>query len=125
MSAARFGAAQVVFATQAFNPQTVCRRPWHCVDESRAAAQNFPMLPWNSIERLRDHFGDYVLLITCRLCRHTREVTPASLARRCSSGWDEPLARIIPRLRCSCGGKAVDVQVGFNRKPRGWSKNPS
>ena len=83
------------------------------------------MLPWNSIERLRDHFGDYVLVITCRHCRHTREITPAFLARRCASGWDEPLARIIPRLRCGCGRKSVDVQVGFNRKPRGWSKNPS
>jgi hypothetical protein len=47
------------------------------------------------------------------------------LARWCASGWDEPLARIIPRLRCGCGRKSVDVRVGFNRKPRGWSKNPS
>ena len=82
------------------------------------------MLPWNSIERLRDHFGDYVIVITCRLCRHTRGnhsgLSCAPLRKR-----DEPLARMVPRLRCGCGGKSVDVQVGFNRKPRGWSKNPS
>jgi len=67
------------------------------------------MLPWNSIERLRDHFGDYVIVVTCRTCRHSRELTPAFLAR----------------FRCRCGKKFVDVQIGFNRKPRGWAKNPS
>jgi len=83
------------------------------------------MLPWSSIERLRDHFGDYVLVVTCRSCRHSRELTPAFLARHCRRGWDEPLADIIARFRCRCGKKFVDVQVGFNHKPRGWVKNPS
>ena len=66
------------------------------------------VLPWNSVERLRDHFGDYVIVVTCRACRHSREMTPAFLARH-----------------CRCGKKLVDVQLGFNRKPRGWVKNPS
>ncbi len=83
------------------------------------------MLPWNAVERLRDHFGDYVIVVTCRTCRHSREMTPAFLARHCRGGWDEPLANIIARFRCRCGKKLVDVQVGFNRKPRGWVKNPS
>lgn len=83
------------------------------------------MLPWNSVQRLRDHFGDYVILVTCRSCRHSREMTPAFLARHCRGGWDEPLANIIARFRCRCGKKRVDVQVGFNHKPRGWVKNPS
>jgi hypothetical protein len=83
------------------------------------------MLPWHSIERLRDHFGDYVVVITCRACRHSRELAPAFLARRCRGGWDEPMARVVERLRCRCGGKSVEVQLGFNHKPRGWSKNPS
>jgi hypothetical protein len=83
------------------------------------------MLPWSSIERLRDHFGDYVIRVTCRSCQHARELTPAFLARRCRAGWDEPLANIIPRLRCRCGNKRIEVQVGFNHKPRGWVKNPS
>jgi hypothetical protein len=84
-----------------------------------------PMLPWNCLERLRDHFGDYVLVVTCRSCRHSRELTPAYLVRRSRNGWDEPLANIVARLRCRCGGKRLDVQVGFNRKPRGWTSNPS
>jgi hypothetical protein len=83
------------------------------------------MLPWNAIERLRDHFGDYVIVVTCRACRHARELTPVFLARRCRAGWDEPIANLITRFRCRCGHKSVDVQVGFNHKPRGWSKNPS
>ncbi len=82
------------------------------------------MLPWNSVERLRDHFGDYVLVVSCRHCKHSRELTPAFLARHCRAGWDEPLAKIIARFRCRCGKKLVDVQVGFNKKPRGWVKNP-
>jgi hypothetical protein len=83
------------------------------------------MLPWNSIERLRDHFGEYLLVVTCRECRHTREITPAFLARHCQGGWDEPMARVVHRLRCRCGSKSVDVQIAFDRKPRGWVKNPS
>jgi hypothetical protein len=66
-----------------------------------------------------------VVVITCRACRHSRELTPAFLARRCRGGWDEPMARVVERLRCRCGGKSVEVQLGFNHKPRGWSKNPS
>jgi len=52
-------------------------------------------------------------------------MTPAFLARHCRAGWDEPLANIIARLRCRCGKKLAEVQIGFNRKPRGWVKNPS
>lgn len=89
------------------------------------AAQTRHMLPWTSIERLRDHFGDYVIVVTCRTCRHARELTPAFLARHCRAGWDEPMVNIVARLRCQCGKKGVNVQVGFNHKPRGWVKNPS
>jgi hypothetical protein len=83
------------------------------------------MLPWNSIERLRDHFGDYVVVVTCRACRHSCELNPAQLAGRSRGGWDEPIANVVARLRCRCGNRSVEVQLGFNRKPRGWSKNPS
>jgi len=91
----------------------------------RASRHTARMLPWNSIQKLRDHFGDYVIVVTCRACRHSREVAPAFLARHCRAGWDEPIANVVARLRCRCGKKSVDVQLGFNRKPRGWSKNPS
>jgi hypothetical protein len=63
--------------------------------------------------------------VTCLSCRHSRELTPAFLARHCRAGWDEPLARIVGRFRCRCGGRQVEVQLGFNRKPKGWVKNPS
>ena len=76
-------------------------------------------------QRLRDQFGDYVVVVTCRACRHSRELTPAFLAQQCRGGWDEPMARVVTRLRCRCGNKSVEVQLGFNHKPRGWSKNPS
>lgn len=92
---------------------------------ARLTGDTRAMLPWNCLERLRDHYGDYVLVVTCRSCRHSRELTPAYLAHRSRNGWDEPLAKIVARLRCSCGGKRPEVQVGFNRKPRGWSSNPS
>ena len=91
----------------------------------RASRHTARMLPWNSIQKLRDHFGDYVIVVTCRACRHSREVAPAFLARHCRAGWDEPIANLVARFRCRCGKKSVDVQLGFNRKPRGWSKNPS
>ena len=83
------------------------------------------MLPWNVIERLRDHFGDYVLAVRCRRCGHGCELAPASLARRSSGGWNEPLAAVIARLRCRCGSRRIEVQLAFNRRPRGWSKHPS
>ncbi len=92
---------------------------------TKRTAHTFTVLPWSSIERLRDHFGDYVIVVTCRGCQHAREIIPAFLARHCRDGWDEPLARIIARFRCRCGSKSVDVRIGFNRKPRGWLKNPS
>jgi hypothetical protein len=91
----------------------------------RGAAQTVAVLPWNCIQRLRDHFGDYVIVTTCRSCRHSQEFAPATLAGRCREGWDEPIARVVSRFRCRCGARQVEVQVGFNRKPRGWVKNPS
>ena len=83
------------------------------------------MLPWTVIERLRDQFGDYVVRVTCSRCRHAGELSPAYLARRSRDGWDEPLAQLIARLRCRCGSRQVEVEIGFNHKPRGWVKNPS
>jgi hypothetical protein len=93
--------------------------------EDADPAHTRDVLPWSCIERLRDHFGDYVIVVSCRTCGHSREMTPAFLARHCRAGWNEPLANIVARFRCRCGKKLVDVQIGFNHKPRGWVKNPS
>jgi hypothetical protein len=82
------------------------------------------VLPPSVIKRLNDHFGDYLIFVRCRSCRHVGEVTPAELAPRV--GWDTELAAVIPRLKCSrCGRKDSDVAIAFRHKPRGWSKNPS
>jgi hypothetical protein len=105
--------------------QTVSHALEHWLDANPDGCSHCIMLPWNSIERLRDHFGDYLIVVTCRHCKHSRELTPAFLARHCRAGWDEPVAKIIARFRCRCGKKLVDVHIGFNRKPRGWVKNPS
>jgi len=48
------------------------------VDGAGYGSSDWRMLPWNCLERLRDHFGDYVVVVTCRSCRHSRELTPAS-----------------------------------------------
>jgi hypothetical protein len=82
------------------------------------------MLPPSSIVRLSDHFGNYVLEVRCRKCRHVRQVDPRDLAGR--FGWQAELAQLVQRFRCSkCLARAVDVRVGFTRRPRRWNKNPS
>jgi len=82
------------------------------------------MLPPSSIVRLSDHFGNYVIEVRCRKCRHTRQMDPHVLAD--AFGWQAELAPLVQRLRCSmCQSRSVDVQVGFTRRPRRWNKNPS
>lgn len=82
------------------------------------------MLPPSAIKYLRDYGGDYLIFVRCRGCRHVREIEPVSLARRV--GWEAELAQVTSRLKCSqCGKRTVDVAIGFERKPRGWKKNPS
>ena len=55
-----------------------------------------------TVVRLADHFGQYVLTLTCA-CGHSQSAqpkTPAALA-----GWDALLADVVGRLRCSQYGK--------------------
>jgi hypothetical protein len=41
-------------------------------------------------------------------------------------GWNVTLKQACTRLRCSkCQGRDFQVEVAFNRKPRGWKSNPS
>jgi hypothetical protein len=117
--------SQTAFANMRLATNSVSLAKTLCGRQQIALLTLARMLPWNAIERLRDHFGDYVIVVTCRHCRHSRELTPAFVARRCRHGWDEPIAGLIARFRCRCGKKLVDVQIGFNNKPRGWVKNPS
>jgi hypothetical protein len=81
------------------------------------------MLPASAIKQLNDQLGRYVIHVQCRVCSHARDIRPLVLARIC--GWDAELSRVIPRMRCSQGGKKnCDVKIGFDAKPRRWNTHP-
>jgi hypothetical protein len=54
------------------------------------------------VVKLSDHFGQYVLLLTCAACGHHRKADPEVLAK--IAGREAALADVLKRLRCSkCG----------------------
>jgi hypothetical protein len=60
--------------------------------------------------KLGDEFGDYLLTIACRQCRHIRVDEPRTLAKLV--GWEIALADLAKRLRCSsCGGKECQLDA--------------
>jgi hypothetical protein len=62
-----------------------------------------------TVVKLADHFGQYVLIITCK-CGHSRAAQPKTLAHL--AGWDAALADVAKRLRCSkCGARKCRVSV--------------
>jgi hypothetical protein len=95
------------------------------MDARRAPANNARMpLPASSIDKLSDHSGSFVIWVKCSQCRHEREMAPRSLAN--ILGWNVTLKQACTRLRCSqCQARSFEVQIAFNRKPRGWKSNPS
>jgi hypothetical protein len=75
------------------------------------------------IPKLSDRFGDYVLVITCRECKHGRRTEPQAIAKLL--GWDAPLAKVAARMRCSnCGARGCDLTTESILRPRGVPKNP-
>lgn len=81
-------------------------------------------LPANTIDRLSDHSGAYLICVTCTRCRHSREMDPRALAN--ILGWEATLRQACARLRCSkCQARNVAVEIAFSSKPRGWKSNPS
>jgi|KBSSwiStaDraftv2_1062776.scaffolds.fasta_scaffold13110_5 hypothetical protein len=71
-----------------------------------------------AIKKLSDEFGDYLLTIGCRKCRHVRITEPRTLAQ--IVGWDTPLTTLEKRLRCSsCGGKDCELTANPRPRPRG------
>jgi len=81
-------------------------------------------LPASAIDKLSDHSGAYVICVACRQCRHEREIEPRVLAN--ILGWNVTLKQACTRLRCSkCQSRKFQVEIAFNRKPRGWKANPS
>lgn len=76
-----------------------------------------------TIEKLGDRFGDYVLVITCRKCKHGRRTEPHAIAKLL--GWDASLKTVEMRLRCSnCSAKDCQVTAESIPRPRGVPKNP-
>lgn len=68
-----------------------------------------PPRPPLTVVKLSDHFGQYVLILSCA-CGHTRTANPQTLAR--VVGWDASLADVIKRLRCSkCGKRRCNASV--------------
>ena len=70
------------------------------------------------VEKLSDEFGQYLLLLTCVACSHTRKTNPQVLARL--FGWDLKLESIARRLRCSkCVKRQCTARAVPALKPRG------
>jgi len=95
------------------------------MDVAACSRKNMGMpLPASAIDKLSDHSGSYVICVTCRQCRHGREIDPRTLAN--ILGWNVTLKQACTRLRCSkCHARRFEVEIAFNRKPRGWRANPS
>ena len=75
-----------------------------------------PPRPTLKVERLADHFGQYVVRITCT-CGHTRQAHPKTLAA--IAGWDARLVDVVKRLRCSkCGKRGKCAAVVRNEYKR-------
>lgn len=70
-----------------------------------------------TVVKLSDHFGQYVLTLTCA-CGHARVARPKTLAS--IAGWDAPLTDVIKRLRCSrCGAHQCSATVQHETKRDG------
>jgi len=89
----------------------------------RIAGNVRAMRPTPNVVKLSDRFGDYVLIVTCRKCKHGRRTDPHAFAR--ILGWDTPLTVVAARLRCSnCNAKDCELTTESVPRPRGLSKNP-
>lgn len=70
------------------------------------ARDNGVMMPHDrkplTVVKLSDYGGQYVLMLKCSACGHSREARPDLFAR--FAGWEASLASVVGRLRCSkCG----------------------
>ena len=93
------------------------------MDVAIGGAEHCGMLRPPLIQKLSDRFGDYVLVITCRNCKHGRRTEPHALAKLL--GWDASLKEVSARLRCSnCGAKDSQVTAEMIPRPRGVPKHP-
>jgi hypothetical protein len=76
-----------------------------------------PPRPALTVERLSDHFGQYVIALKCG-CGHVRHASPRSLAAL--AGWDARLEDVVQRMRCSrCGRRQCSASVRQEHKRDG------
>lgn len=79
-------------------------------------------LPASSLSKLGDHFGQYLLCISCATYRHFWELDPKVLAKQ--FGWEASFAEVIATISCPrCKSKPCDVEVGFDQRPRKWGRD--
>jgi hypothetical protein len=77
-----------------------------------------PPRPPLNVVKLADHFGQYVLTLTCGACGHSRTAQPKMLAHL--AGWDASLADVVKRLRCSrCGKRKCSASARHEHKRDG------
>jgi hypothetical protein len=73
------------------------------------------------VDKLSDHFGQYVILLTCS-CGHTRRCYPNTLAA--FAGWDAKLSDVVKRMRCTkCKEKKCTVRAMREIAPRGYKSH--
>ena len=71
-----------------------------------------------NIRKLDDRFGDYLLVLQCRKCQHSRSALPEAFAR--IVGWSVLIDDLVRRMRCSkCGAQSPAWSVERVPRPRG------
>jgi hypothetical protein len=82
---------------------------WTHAPPRRDNRQMMPPRQPLTVVRLADHFGQYVLILTCA-CGHSRTAQPRTLAALV--GWDALLTDAVRRLRCfQCGKRRCIATV--------------
>src|ERR1700730_4054805 len=94
--------------------RTVLATAYNCMDactrRSRQSPNDAPRSCAVDRRKVVRSRGQYVLILKCAHCGHTRDARPEVLARL--AGWGTPLAAVLARLRCSqCGAHRCVVTV--------------
>lgn len=73
------------------------------------------------VDKLSDHFGQYVVVLTCA-CGHSRRCYPKTFAA--FAGWDAKLIDVVKRMRCTkCGKRECSVRAMRETAPRGYKSH--
>jgi len=73
------------------------------------------------VDKLSDHFGQYLILLTCS-CGHTRRCYPKTLAA--FAGWEAKLNDVVKRMRCTkCDRKLCTAKTIRETAPRKYKSH--